>query len=132
MKIPPFVVLLLCTGAVLWADERPTIDDVLGREIFIRDGWAGQSITVQKDDHGYRVVRTFFGSGRPVVMTITYRAVRASDYQVRFSVPRDPSSLDEHSRSGETFILTVLDAHNVQLLLNGVQVVVDFDPAGPR
>ena len=100
-------------------DKRAKIRDYLNREILIRDTFAGQSITLIRENEDYFVVRTIFGSGVPVVGSIKYKAKLQSDWQIRFSKTTDAS----HSEHEEHFILGVSN-EGLELFLNGLQVVI--------
>jgi hypothetical protein len=121
------LVILITVGPWLSADDRPTIDSLVGREIFIRDGWAGQSMKVAKLQNEYQVIRTYFGSGRPVVGTVTYRAQAVSEYQLRFSEIDRVSGVAAKDLRYEEFVLSIIDTNNILLLHNGLQVVTEFD-----
>ncbi len=123
------IVILFWSGSFVCADDLSTIDSLVGREIFISDGWAGQSLKVVKADDGYQVIRTFYGSGRPVVGTATYRARAAGRYQLRFPATSDSGGVGQRKTVGEEFILTIVEGNRIQLLFNGLQIVAALNPA---
>jgi hypothetical protein len=100
-------------------DKRAKIKDYLNRGILVRDAFAGQSITIVKENEDYFVHRQIFGSGMPVIRSIKYKAELKSDWQIRFSGTTD----DSHSENEEHFILCVQDKGLV-LFLNGLQVMI--------
>ena len=106
-------------------DKRTKIKDYLNREILIEDVWAGQSITLIKEDEDYFVLRQYHGSGVPVVGFAKYKVEFRSDWQIRFS------EIIENSRPGlkkpnEEFQLGVGE-NGLALYLNGLRVVIQ-DP----
>ena len=114
---------LLCTITAIAQDKRAKINDYLNREIWIVDSWAGQSITLVKENKNYFILRKYFGSGVPVRSTAKYKVVFASDYQIRFSEVIDASDADI-MRNDERFILTV-EEKGLGLYLNGLKIVIN-------
>ena len=122
-KVIPVLLLVLiaCSFPALTQDNRAKIEDYLNQEIQIVDRFAGQSITLIKEKQDYYIVRKIFGSGRPVVATIKYKAVFNSDYQITFSEIAEPSSdgLNGHT---EVFLLCS-EENGISLYLNQLKVV---------
>lgn len=103
-------------------DKRAKIKDYLNREIVIDDAWAGQSITLIKENEDYFVLRQFHGSGVPIVGSEKYKVVFQSDWQIRFSEIVESSRKDT-TRPNEGFQLGV-DEKGINLYLNGLKVVI--------
>ncbi len=122
-RVLAFMVLILFS-LVLFADARPIIDSLVNEEIFIADGFAGQSITLTKEAKGYFIIRKFFGSGRPIIAKLKYPITFDSDYQIRFSKVIDGKRNDLRENIHEEFILSIIEKGKIQLLLNGIQVVI--------
>jgi hypothetical protein len=118
--------LFVWCAAMLHADDRPKIDALLNREILIQDGWAGQSVTLKKDSAGYFVIRTYFGSGLPVVGTVRYKVKVLSPYQVRFSEIEDGTGIGQGGEKQEEFVLSIAGESDFELFLNGLRVAAEI------
>lgn len=118
-----FVFCILCTGTVFAQEERAKIKDYLNQEILIVDNFAGQSITLVKENEDYFILRKYFGSGVPVIGYIKYKAVFNSDFQIAFSEVIDASNVDL-IKSNENFILSV-EEKGLYLYLNGLRIVIN-------
>ena len=123
-----FLAALVMVPAFVYADDnRMTIDQLIYKRIVVSDNWAGQGFILKKEKGGFVVVREIFGSGVPVVRTITYQAVKKSDYQVVFSevILIKPAYRETTENPlQEEFILTVDEENNAVLYLNGLKVVI--------
>ncbi len=62
-----FIFCILCTVTAVAQEKRTKIKDYLNQEILIVDNFAGQSITLVKENKDYFILRKYFGSGVPVV-----------------------------------------------------------------
>lgn len=113
MKLPLFLILLVC-GSLAFA--KP-IDDILGEELIVSNGWAGESFTFLKELGGLVIVRhKVFGSGVEVVSERDYPVTLKSDYQFKFSIK---------SEEQVCYFTLRLDANNeVNLFLNGYELKV--------
>jgi len=120
-----FILILLysfCFGTPLIAqNKRPIIRDFLNQEIIIEDNFAGQSITLIKDNKDYFILRKFFGSGVPVTDSIKYKVTFNSDYQIAFSVIEDKKTMNTNK---EEFLLCI-EEHGLCLYLNRLKVVLN-------
>ena len=130
MKTKTILCLALClfcslasTNAQNIRDKRTKIKDYLNQEILIIDRFAWQSITLVKEKKDYYIIRSFFGSGVPVIGSIKYKVVFNSNYQISFSEIIDTSNrnLVKHH---EVFDLGVED-NGIVLYLNGLKVEID-------
>lgn len=72
-------------GVVQAQDKRMKIKDFVDQEIRIDDNWAGQSITLIKENGEFFILRKFFGSGVPVIATSKYRVKFNNPYSISFS-----------------------------------------------
>ena len=80
-----FVFCILCTITAIAQDKRATIKDYLNQEILIVDSFAGQSVTLIKENKDYFILRKYFGSGIPVISSIKYKVVLLMHFgQVNF------------------------------------------------
>ena len=52
MKTQSLVIIFLFVAEWVHADDRPTIDPLIGKRIFIEDSFAGQSFTLLKEVNG--------------------------------------------------------------------------------
>ena len=117
------IFLLYCTQAVYSQDKRLKIKDYLNKEIILKDNWAGQSITLIKENNKYLIIRKIFGSGVPVAGSFKYEVKFNSDYQIAFPKEniQDPKKPGDYK--GEVFLLCSDDS-GLSLYLNGLQVVI--------
>ena len=123
-KIIPVLLLVLiaCSLPAQTHDKRAKIKDYLNQEILIIDRFAGQSITLIKENHDYYIVRKIFGSGLPVIGTAKYKVVFNSDYQISFSEIAESSSDSLNSSNNEIFLLCN-EENGISLYLNQLKIV---------
>lgn len=105
--------------------ERITIKDYLNQEIRFDDGWAGQSITLIKENETYFVLRTFFGSGLPVTGYAKYKVIFDNDYQITFSDVIEDSRRNAVKKK-EEFIFCI-EENGYGLYLNGERLSTILD-----
>jgi len=117
------ILLIYCTLAVYSQDKRPKIKDYLNKEIIIKDHWAGQSITLIKENNKYLIIRKIFGSGVPVAASFKYEVKFNSEYQIAFPKEniQDPNKPGDYK--GEVFLLCSEDS-GLSLYLNGLLVFI--------
>ncbi len=118
-----FIIILCCPLSACTEDPRPKIEDYLNKEIRIVDNFAGQSITLIKENNVYFIMRKIFGSGVPVIGSSKYKVVFNSDYQIAFSEIVDSSMDNSLNNNKEEFILSVQD-DGLNLYLNRLKVVI--------
>ncbi len=119
-----FVFCALCAVTATAQDTRAKINDYLGKEIRLDDGWTGQSMTLLKENDDYIILRKYFGSGRPVLGTLKYKVVFKSDYMIEFGTETIDPPCDDAAKMQETFRLAV-EEKGLCLYLNGLKVVID-------
>lgn len=126
MKKIAVMIIFVLVFLNLNAEERQNIYSLLNKEIFISDGFAGQSITLIKESDKYYIIRTYFGSGVPVISKVKYSVDFTSDHQLRFSriIEGRRPGLKENIQ--EEFILTIIEKNKIQLLLNGIMVAAEL------
>ena len=78
-----FTLVLFCISATA---KQYSIDDFVGVEIRIDNGWAGESLKLEKAEKGYKVVHSVFGSGIRVLSKTKYDVTKDSDRQVNFYI----------------------------------------------
>jgi len=99
------------------AEELSPLNSILNKEIFINDTWAGQSVTLKRENsRTYLVCHLVYGSGIPVTSAKLYTAEKQSDSQVRFSIPNNDSI--------HYFILNALPDGKVRLFLDGYELKI--------
>ena len=104
------------------ADDRPTIDSLIGKQIYIEDAFAGQSFTLLKGFKGkkdYMVEWIRHGSGVPVIRSQKCKVRLDSKYQFRFS-------LDHPEEKNHEFMVTISSKDETKVYLNGVRIHVDW------
>ncbi len=125
-------VLATSHGFSIYAqDTRPKIIDYLDKEIFIETSFAGQSIKLVYEKGNYYMIRSFFGSGRPVLYTLKYKTTFNSDYQITFSeiiegfsgVDDELDILTSEISTLDRFKLEV-EMKNLNLYLNELKIVI--------
>ena len=68
MKTRSLVIIFLFVAAWVYADDRPTVDSLIGKQIYVEDAFAGQSFTLLKGLNGnkdYKVEWIRHGSHTP-------------------------------------------------------------------
>jgi hypothetical protein len=101
-------------------DKRAKIKDHINEELIIEDNWAGQSITLIKENRDYYIRHKIFGSGIPVIDSAKYEVEFRSAYQLTFSaeISRD-TILKDH----KNFFLMAIGDQGLCLYVNGLKVV---------
>lgn len=112
-------VSMLCISTNLAQDKRAKIKDYLNKEILIEDVFAGQSITLIKENKDYFILRKYFGSGVPVIDSVKYDVVFKSAYQIEFS-----NKITDSTKLIEIFRLGV-EERGLTLYLNGLRVFIN-------
>lgn len=110
---------MLYVSANFSQDKRAKIKDYLNKEILIEDVFAGQSITLIKENKDYFILRKYFGSGVPVIDSVKYDVVFMSDYQIEFA-----NKVTESIKQTEKFRLCV-EERGLTLYLNGLRVFIN-------
>ena len=108
--------------AWLHADDRPTVDSLIGKQIYIEDAFAGQSFTLLEGFKGkkdYMVEWVRHGSGVPVIRSQKCKVRLDSKYQFRFS-------LDHPEEKNHEFMVTISSKDETKVYLNGVRIHVDW------
>jgi hypothetical protein len=92
----------------------------INEELIIEDNWAGQSVTLIKQNRDYYIRHKIFGSGIPVIDSAKYEVEFTSAYQLTFSggISRD-TVLKDHRND----FLMIVDDKGLCLYLNGLKVV---------
>ena len=106
-----------CEGGSKEEEERPTIDALIGKKIFIEDSFAGQSFALFKSNKDYFVLWIRHGSGVPVIRSQKCKVRLDSDYQFAFR-------LDNREKNHE-FMVSIKSKNEIKVYLNGVRVHMD-------
>ena len=105
------------------ADKRPTIDSLVGKQIYIEDAFAGQSFTLLKGLNGnkdYKVEWIRHGSAVPAIRSQTCKVRLVSKYQFRFS-------LEHPEEKNGDFTLSISGQDEIKVYLNGVRIHIDWN-----
>ena len=115
--------LIYCSVKTYTQDKRAKIKDYLNKEILIKDRFAGQSITLIKENNEYFILRKYFGSGVPVAGSVKYEVVFNSNYQIAFPKKNVAGPNNSNNYKGEVFLLCS-EENGLSLYLNGLKVVI--------
>ncbi|MBT3568727.1 MAG: hypothetical protein HN494_07765 [Opitutae bacterium] len=108
------------------ADKRPTIDSLVGKQIYIEDAFAGQSFTLLKGlngDKDYKVEWIRHGSAVPAIRSQTCKVRLDGKYQYRFT-------LDHPEEKNGEFTVSISAKDDIKVYLNGVRIHVDWKEDG--
>jgi len=105
------------------SNKRAKIKDYLNLVIGIEDNFAGQSISLIKENKDYFVYRQYNGSGLPIIGFAKYKVVFDSDYQITFSEIIDVSHSDFRKKN-EVFRLVITEK-GLNLYLNELKVAIN-------
>ena len=103
------------------ADDRSTIDSLIGKQIYVEDAFAGQSFTLLKGLNGnkdYMVEWIRHGSAVPAIRSQKCKVRLDGKYQFRFS-------LDHPEEKNGEFMLSISGKDVIKVYLNGVRIHVD-------
>lgn len=112
-----------CIHTVSAQDSRNGIKEYLDFEIEIEDSFAGQSMTLIKEDSIYFILRKIYGSGKPILSTIKYKTEVVSKYQIQFSEIAESSEIPPALKKEEHYTLNV-EEDGLQLYLNGMKILL--------
>ena len=121
MKTRSIVIIFLFVNAWVHADDRPTIDSLIGKQIYVEDAFAGQSFTLLKGLHGnkdYKVEWIRHGSAVPAIRSQTCKVRLVSKYQFRFR-------LDHPEEKKGDFMVSISGKDEIKVYLNGVRIHID-------
>ena len=112
-----FLVLMLFHSlvSVTLADDRPTIDTLIGKKIYIEDAFAGQSFTLQKEKKNYFVKWIRHGSGVSEIRSQKCKVQLGSNYQFRFS-------LDHPEDFKHQFMVSIRSKDEIKVYVNGIRI----------
>jgi len=122
MKKRFLVIILLFVTAWIHADDRPTVDSLIGKQIYVEDAFAGQSFTLLEGLNGnkdYKVEWIRHGSAVPAIRSQTCKVRLDSKYQFRFS-------LDHPEEKKGDFMVSISGRDEIKVYLNGVRIHIDF------
>tara|TARA_Y100000589_G_C26656841_1_gene428300 strand:+ start:57 stop:455 length:399 start_codon:yes stop_codon:yes gene_type:complete len=122
MKTRSLVIIFLFVTTWVHADDRATIDSLIGKQIYVEDAFAGQSFTLLKGLNGnkdYKVEWIRHGSAVPAIRSQTCKVRLDSKYQFRFSLAHP------EEKKGD-FMVSISGRDEIKLYLNGVRIHIDF------
>jgi hypothetical protein len=108
------------------AYDRPTIDSLIGKQIYVEDAFAGQSFTLLKGLNGnkdYKVEWIRHGSAVPAIRSQTCKVRLDGKYQFRFI-------LDHPEEKNGEFTVSISAKDDIKVYLNGVRIHVDWKEDG--
>ena len=123
MKTRSTVIIFLFVTAWVHADDRPTIDSLIGKQVYVEDAFAGQSFTLLKALNGnkdYKVEWIRHGSAVPSIRSQTCKVRLVSKYQFRFS-------LEHPEEKNGDFTLSISGQDEIKVYLNGVRIHIDWN-----
>ena len=103
------------------AYDRPTIDSLIGKQIYVEDAFAGQSFTLLKGLNGnkdYKVEWIRHGLLVAAIRSQTCKVRLVSKYQFRFS-------LDHLEEKNGDFMVSISGKDEIKVYLNGVRIHID-------
>jgi len=121
MKTRSLVIIFLFVTAWVHADDRPTVDSLIGKQIYVEDAFAGQSFTLLKGLNGnkdYKVEWIRHGSAVPAIRSQTCKVRLDGKYQFRFS-------LDHPEEKKGDFTVSISGKNEIKVYLNGVRIHID-------
>ena len=121
MKTRFLVIIFLFVTAWIHADDRPSIDSLIGKQIYVEDAFAGQSFTLLKGLNGnkdYKVEWIRHGSAVPAIRSQTCKVRLDGKYQYRFT-------LDHPEEKNGEFTVSISAKDDIKVYLNGVRIHID-------
>ena len=118
MKTRSLVIIFLFVTAWVHADDRPTIDSLIGKQIYVEDAFAGQSFALLKGLNGnkdYKIEWIRHGSAVPAIRSQTCKVRLDGKYQFRFS-------LDHPEDFKHQFMLSIQSTDEIKVYVNGIRI----------
>ena len=115
MKALLFGMIFITLTAWIHADGRPTVDSLIGKQIYIEDSFAGQSFTLQKEKKNYFVEWIRHGSGVSEIRSQKCKVRLDSNYQFRFS-------LDHPEDFKHQFMVSIRAKDEIKVYVNGIRI----------
>ena len=120
-SIQAFGILFIFVNGWIHADDRPTVDSLIGKQIYVEDAFAGQSFTLLKGLNGnkdYKVEWIRHGSAVPAIRSQTCKVRLDGKHQYRFS-------LDHPEEKKGDFMVSISGKDEIKVYLNGVRIHID-------
>ena len=115
MKVLFVYMLFHFFTSVTHADDRPTIDTLIGKRIWIEDAFTGQSFTLQKEKKNYFVKWIRHGSGVSEIRSQKCKVRLDSKYQFRFALTHP------EEKNGE-FMVSISNGGIIKVYHNGIRI----------
>jgi hypothetical protein len=125
MKKQYFLILLfsIFTLNVASQDSRKKIIDYINIEIYLDNGFAGESLTLIQEKKKYFIVRKIFGSGVPKLGTFKYLVKFNSDWQIDFwEIIHSESSVKLEKPQNEKFSISIEEEDGASVYLNNLKL----------
>ena len=119
-----YIISLCFVFSTFAQEKRLTIKEYLNREILMYNNFAGESITLIKENSDYFILRKFFGSGVPVISSVKYKVIFNSNYQIAFTEIIDSTGKNLVTDNKEYFLLCV-EEKGLCLYLNQLKVLIN-------
>ena len=113
--------IFITLTAWIHADHRPTVDSLIGKQVYVEDAFAGQSFTLLKGLNGnkdYKVEWIRHGSAVPAIRSQTCKVRLDGKYQYRFS-------LDHPEEKKGEFMVSISGRDEIKVYLNGIRIHID-------
>ena len=122
MKALLFGTIFMTLTTWIHGDDRPTVDSLIGKQIYVEDAFTGQSFTLLKGLNGnkdYKVEWIRHGSAVPAIRSQTCKVRLDSKYQFRFSLAHP------EEKNGD-FMVSIAGKDEIKVYLNGVRIHIDW------
>ncbi len=80
------LLILLAMSPNAFAEKFSSFDTLVGEELMVDNGWAGESFTLKRKDKKFVICHTIFGSGVPIVSKTSYPVSQLGEHKIGFSI----------------------------------------------
>jgi hypothetical protein len=98
------------------ADDRPTVESLVGVEYSVEDRWAGMSFMLEQDMSGYSLVWRTHGSGVRVISETRHPVEVCSPWLIESNIGDGDPCHD--------FMVGIHEGGEVRAFLNGIRVYI--------
>lgn len=125
MKALTFLTLLLALSSDSFADDRPTIHSLAGREFRIEDDSAGQELAFRKSGESLVAIWRILGSGIRVISETESPVELRSPWQIVFEVGL-------RNQTPGTIKVGIYPGGETRAYLNGVRIPLEEIKSSPH